>query len=60
MRDLRTRRVPLGNLGQGMRCPYILAPYVESGEQARRSNGGPVAHFDRRLAGMRARLLLES
>ena len=41
--------VPESDLGHGMPCPYILEPYVEHGEQAQRSNGGPVAWFGRRL-----------
>ena len=39
------RRAPLNNLGHGMPCPYILKPYVEHGEQAQRSNGGPMICF---------------
>ena len=33
-----------------MPCPYILKPYVKHGEQAERSNGGPIVCFDRPLA----------
>ena len=43
------RRAPLNNLGHGMPCPYILKPYVEHGEQAQRSNGGPMMCFDHQL-----------
>ena len=35
--------------GTACRCPYILEPYVEHGEQAQRSNGGLIACFDRQL-----------
>ena len=48
-KPVSTRRAPLGNLGHGMPCPYILEPYVEHGEQAQRSNGGFIACFDRQL-----------
>ena len=33
-KPVSTRRAPLGNLGHGMPCPYILDPYVEHDEQA--------------------------
>ena len=48
-RPVSARRAPLGALGHGMPCPYILEPYVEHGEQAQRSNGGLIACFDRQL-----------
>ena len=48
-RPVSRRRAPLGNLGHGMPCPYILEPRVEHGEQAQRSNGGLIACFDRQL-----------
>ena len=48
-RPVSTRRAPLGALGHGMPCPYILEPYVEHGEQAQRSNGGPIASFGRQV-----------
>ena len=44
------RRAPLGALGHGMPCPYILEPYVKHGEQGQRSNGGPLACFGRQVA----------
>ncbi len=34
--------------------PGVLEPYVEHGEQAQRSNGGPIALFDRHLVRKRA------
>ena len=49
-KPVSTGHTPLGNLGHGMPCPYILEPYVEHSEQAQRSNGGLVACFDRQLA----------
>ena len=48
-RPVSRRRGPLGNLGHGMPCPYILEPRVGDGEQAQRSNGGPLVRFDRQL-----------
>ena len=48
-RTVNTRRAPLGALGHGMPCPYILEPYVEHGEQAQRSSGGPIACFGRQV-----------
>ena len=48
-RPVSMRRAPLNNLGHGMPCPYILKPYVEHGEQAQRSNGGPMMCFDHQL-----------
>ena len=54
-RPVRTRRAPLGALGRGMPRPYVLEPCVEHGERAERSNGGPLACFDRQPARMRAR-----
>ena len=49
-RPVSTSHAPLGDLGHGMPCPYILEPYVEHGEQAERSNGGPMACFGRQVA----------
>ena len=48
-RPVSTSHAPLGDLGHGMPCPYILEPYVEHGEQAERSNGGPMACFGRQV-----------
>ena len=49
MRGLSIEGTPLGALGHGMPCPYILEPYVEHGEQAQRGNGGLIACFGRQL-----------
>ena len=36
--------------GTACRAPTSLELYVEHGEQTERSNGGPIACFDRQLA----------
>ena len=56
-RFVSTRRAPLGALGHGMPCHYILEPYVEYGEQAERSHGGPIACFAVGWREMRARFV---
>ena len=48
-RTVYTTRAPLGASGHGMPCPYILKSYVEHGEQAQRSSGGPIACFGRQV-----------
>ena len=46
-RPVSTRREPLGE--PFLNNAGVLEQYVERGEQAQQSNGGPIAYFDRQL-----------